>query len=146
MRRLDLCIRSQSDSVRRCVVLCTVVVTAAAAASTCKAQSDATRRETSLDSVRSSGKPVSGQEVSDAILQSGLTAQEIRQRLQAAGYDPRLADVYLNGSPASQSAQSQPSAAFIEALRSAGILRPMSYGTDQSVSDANPDLSDIAGV
>jgi len=84
----------------------------------------------------------------DAILQSGLTPQEIRQRLQAAGYDPRLADQYLSGSAASQAtlSRSQPPAAFIDALRSAGILRPITSGNDQSTSDANPEASDIAGA
>src|SRR4051794_39288287 len=66
-----------------------------------------------LDSIRGvtgaapagqSGKAPSQQEILNAILRSGLTAQEIRLRLSAAGYDPHLADPYLGGGASAASA------------------------------------------
>lgn len=145
----DLALRAPVERIliRRVALLTAFVVVSVAASTSSFAQSGAVSRQ-GADSLLSSVKPVSGQDVFDAILQSGLTPQEIRQRLQAAGYDPRLADAYLNGTPSSQSAlsQSRPPAAFIEALRSLGILRPLTYSSDQSTLDVNPEASDIAGA
>jgi polysaccharide biosynthesis/export protein len=42
------------------------------------------------------GRPITDQEILRRIRESGLTADQIRQRLQALGYDAHLADAYLN--------------------------------------------------
>lgn len=42
------------------------------------------------------GRPISNQEILQRIRQSGLTPDQIRNRLQQAGYSPNAADAYLN--------------------------------------------------
>lgn len=42
------------------------------------------------------GQPISNQEILQRIQQSGLTPEQIRNRLQAAGYNPHAADAYLS--------------------------------------------------
>ena len=42
------------------------------------------------------GRPISNQEILQRIRQSGLTPDQIRNRLQQAGYNPSAADAYLN--------------------------------------------------
>src|SRR5437868_5786413 len=92
---------------------------------------DSTRGVTGSVPAGQSGKAPSQQDILNAILRSGLTAQEIRLRLSAAGYDPHLADAYLGGGGSGASASlSSPPSAFVDALRNAGILRPLSVGDD----------------
>ena len=116
-----------------------------------------TPRQNTLDSLRSvggqippaqGGRPASAQDILNAILRSGLTPEEIRLRLKAAGYDPSMADPYLSGSASSGSggSQSPPTSAFVEALRNAGILKPMSVDSDQDTSDPNPEANDISSA
>jgi polysaccharide export outer membrane protein len=75
------------------------------------------------------GRAVSVDEIERAVRTSGLTPQQIRARLQAAGYDPALAEPFLGGregtgvgaaGTASSSPQTQ---GFAEALQALGLLR-----------------------
>lgn len=115
---------------------------------------DARSRQNVLDSVRTpsaqapasqNGNPVSSQDILNAILRSGLTPAEIRLRLRAAGYDPNLADPYLNGtsSAPSTAAGSPPPSAFLDALRNAGILRPRALGDYDDTPDNNSEALDL---
>lgn len=92
-----------------------------------------------------SGGPLSTQDVLNAILLSGLTPQEIRQRLRVAGYDPALADPYLNGTASSRSVVSKtPAAAVVDALRNSGVLKSSTDPSDQDAPEESADAADIA--
>lgn len=73
------------------------------------------------------GRPVSSQEIADAIAKSGLSPQQVRARLQSAGYDPSLADPFIGNSPATPTASQ--SASFADALRAMGVLSGIDDGT-----------------
>ena len=81
------------------------------------------------------GRPVSGQEIADAIRNSGLSPDQIRSRLRSAGYDPSIADPFLGDSlpgRGSQPASRQNITAFATALQALGII------------NANPSSEEVA--
>ena len=75
-------------------------------------------------------------QIAAAIRKSGLTQDQIRARLQAAGFDPRLADPYFAGGVANSVSPGDSSkvadAGFVGALKALGLLQ-----TDLSDSTAN---------
>lgn len=96
------------------------------------------------------GRPVSDEEVFQALRRSGLSEQEVRRRLQSAGYDPSLADPFFgtNGAgvpPVGSAARPQSSASVAEAFRAIGLLSAAS--TDESVrSEANDEaMANLSG-
>jgi polysaccharide export outer membrane protein len=68
------------------------------------------------------GRPVSNQEIADALRNSGLSPDQVRARLRSAGYDTTLADPYLRPGAITPQGTAQGSAAFAQALRALGIL------------------------
>lgn len=71
------------------------------------------------------GRPIAPEQIREAIRQSGLSEQDIRRRLQAAGYDPSLADSFFVAPGAELPSMDGRSAQrFAEALSSLGLLRP----------------------
>jgi polysaccharide export outer membrane protein len=71
------------------------------------------------------GRAVSQAEILDQIRQSGMTRAQLRARLQAAGYDPAMADRYFDilergGEPPRGEAQGE----FVEALGRIGVSSP----------------------
>lgn len=70
------------------------------------------------------GRPatVSEQAVRDAVRRSGLSEEQVRERLRAQGYDPALVDRYLGSTPGSADGPASPvPAAALDALRAAGV-------------------------
>lgn len=65
------------------------------------------------------GAPVSNERIADAIRQSGLNEAQIRERLQAAGMDPAIADPFFRGQTQGQAGSSPEFAAALQAM---GIL------------------------
>lgn len=90
------------------------------------------------------GTGVSNAQIADAIRNSGLTEAQVRARLQAAGFDPRLADPYFQGGiPGSLAPAANPSAVvdvgFADALKALGIVDTVANegtGTRRSETDA----------
>jgi polysaccharide export outer membrane protein len=82
------------------------------------------------------GRPVTNADILNAIKSSGLSASEIRSRLQQAGFDPSLADPLLGSATASLS---PPSASILQAMSSIGL--PLS-STMLSADDS--DAADVS--
>lgn len=71
------------------------------------------------------GRRVTVAEVRSAIERSGLSEQDIRRRLQAAGYDPKLADpFYAAPGDTLADAAAQDARPFALALTELGLIRP----------------------
>ena len=66
-------------------------------------------------------RPDLAQQLRIRIAASGLTPEQIRERLQAAGYPADMLDDYMPGAPFDSSAAA-PSSSSIQALRSMGVL------------------------
>ena len=86
--------------------------------------------------------PFSNSQIADAIKNSGLTEAQIRARLSAAGFDPKLADPYFPraGSPdsASVSPRGLADPGFVGALEALGII--------DTVSTPSSALEDSSGL
>ena len=82
---------------------------------------------------------LSNSQIADAIRRSGLTQDQIRARLQAAGFNPKLADQYFQGGVAGNvspaDAASRPDAGFASALRALGLLDADAQPSDSVQSD-----------
>ena len=76
------------------------------------------------------GRPVTNADIANAIKSSGLTAADVRARLQQAGYDPSLADQYFGSGAPSQNA---PSASILQAMSSIGLP----FASDSSTIDSS---------
>lgn len=79
------------------------------------------------------GRPPSNAEIADAIKNSGLTEAQVRARLQAAGFDPKLADPFFrNGVAGNLAASTDPRGAvdqsFANTLRALGIVDTVAFG------------------
>lgn len=77
-------------------------------------------RTAAQDAAAAMGRSVSNAQIAEAIKNSGLSESQIRARLQAAGFDTRLADPFFTGSAGNPAAAVDPS--FVSALQSLGIL------------------------
>jgi protein involved in polysaccharide export with SLBB domain len=83
---------------------------------------DAQRRAL-LDSAQNRlGRPVSQQEIADAIRRSGLSDADLRRRLREMGYDPALVDQFSRQGGSALTSNSQVSQGFAQALQSIGVL------------------------
>jgi polysaccharide export outer membrane protein len=83
---------------------------------------DAQRRAL-LDSAQNRlGRPVSAQELTDAIKRSGLSETDLRKRLRDAGYDPSLVDSFVGSNASPQSASAASTQGFAQALQGLGLL------------------------
>jgi polysaccharide biosynthesis/export protein len=76
-------------------------------------------------------KPMSNEQISDALKNSGLTADQLKQRLKTGGYDPSIADPFLVPAAPTSSVPGAPgapttaeSAALSKALVDLGIAKP----------------------
>ncbi len=83
-------------------------------------------RTTTQDTTKKTtiGKTFSGQQISDAIKKSGLSADQLRAKLLAGGYDPAMADDYFGKGVADSS-----KASFQSALMALGVLSEKSDTT-----------------
>lgn len=86
------------------------------------------------------GAPVSNERIADAIRQSGLNEAQIRDRLQAAGMDPSIADPFFRGQAQGQAGSPTPE--FAAALQAMGILS--ADETEEEQAARNP--ADEAGA
>jgi polysaccharide export outer membrane protein len=73
------------------------------------------------------GKTPTNDQISDAIRNSGLSQQQIQQRLRQAGYDPGLVDPFFGGgrggAPGTAGAAgAAPATEFVQALQALGLL------------------------
>ncbi len=66
------------------------------------------------------GRTVSNSEIAKAISTSGLSPQQVRDRLRSAGYDPALADPFLGGTTTNDEQAANPG--FVAALQQLGML------------------------
>ncbi|HWA59134.1 MAG TPA: SLBB domain-containing protein [Gemmatimonadales bacterium] len=62
------------------------------------------------------------QQLRERIGTSGLTREQIRARLRAAGYPENLLDPYLAGADSTQMKQAKPGSDIVEAVRTLGII------------------------
>jgi polysaccharide biosynthesis/export protein len=67
------------------------------------------------------GRSVSQGEIVERLRQSGLSRSEIRTRLEAAGYDPGMADTYFDAIDRGSAPPGEPSADFMNALARIGL-------------------------
>jgi len=80
------------------------------------------------------GRSYSNSQIADAIKNSGLTEAQIRARLLAAGFDPKLADPYFRtgangeGGGAAAGANVPANPGFVTALEALGIIDTVSTG------------------
>lgn len=84
-------------------------------------------RTAAQDAAAAAGKTVTNAEIVEAIKNSGLTEGQVRARLQAAGFDAKLADPFFStglssGSSAASNARSSADPGFVNALQSLGII------------------------
>lgn len=106
-----------------------IAILANAAVSDVQAQQPSTRPSPSQQEVSDSlsarlGRRVSTSEIEAAIQRSGLSEQDIRRRLQAAGYDPALADPFFAApGDSARGAGPQDAQRFADALSALGIMR-----------------------
>ena len=94
------------------------------------------------------GKTVSNEKIADAIKQSGLSQQQIQDRLKAAGYDPGLANPFFAAQPGAAPGVAAPTGeqanSFAQALSSLGILtadKSDKPEADQETEKANRERS-----
>jgi polysaccharide export outer membrane protein len=91
------------------------------------------------------GVPVTNQQIADAIRQSGMTEAQVRARLQAAGYDPAMADPFFRGAT---QVQGEAGADFAAALRTMGIIGAGETDEDtelRNLADSTPTRSLVFG-
>ena len=94
------------------------------------------------------GRPVSGQEIAEAIKNSGLSPEQIRSRLRSAGYDPSIADAFLGDSIPGRTgaaASRQNTSAFAAALQALGIIG-VNPGMAESTTVERDEASDSVSV
>ena len=77
------------------------------------------------------GKQVTNEQISDAIRKSGMSQQQIQDRLRSAGYDPSLANPFFAlqqtgapGAPGVAAPTGAQATSFAQALSSLGIMTP----------------------
>jgi polysaccharide export outer membrane protein len=90
------------------------------------------------------GKPVSNEQIADALRRSGLSESQVRARLKAGGYDPGLADPYfVQGKPGAPSVGGATPAAndFAKALANLGVLGPEGEGNSEENAKRSADRS-----
>src|SRR5581483_6952665 len=76
---------------------------------------------------QATGRAVTNEQISTAIRNSGLSLDQVQQRLRQAGYDPSLANPFFAqaqgaGGAAGAPGQPAPSNDFVQALQTLGIL------------------------
>jgi polysaccharide export outer membrane protein len=93
------------------------------------------------------GRPVSNQEIAEALRNSGLSPDQVRARLRAGGYDTTLADPYLRPGGMTAQGGTQGSAGFVQALRTLGILTAeVGTTTTQQQNDVVDEDADTLAV
>lgn len=97
------------------------------------------------------GRPVTNQDVLEAIRRSGLSEQEIRARMQAAGYDPSLADPFFAapGERPRGAADPLKVGAFASALDSLGIALRIANPEDsltRRTTDTDSMMTDVRAL
>ncbi len=92
------------------------------------------------------GKTVSNQEIEDAIRNSGLTEAEVRAKLQAAGYDPNLADPFFKSGGRGGAAGGTAPDAFVKALQAVGVLHGEAEGLARGDQDRSIRADDSTQV
>ena len=65
------------------------------------------------------GRPASNADIAKALRESGLSIDQVKQRLRTAGYDPSLADPFFGGATTRDSTATQQ---YTSAFRSIGLL------------------------
>lgn len=72
------------------------------------------------------GRNVSQSEILERLRQSGMTREQVRTRLQQAGYDPDLADSYFDALElGAEPPRGEASAEFVRALGDIGLAQPL---------------------
>ncbi|MHB1193063.1 MAG: SLBB domain-containing protein [Longimicrobiales bacterium] len=87
------------------------------------------------DAAARAGYAVTNAQIADAIRRRGLTAGQLRAQLEAAGYDPGLADPFFSADSASARGN-QPSGDFVAALQSLGIV-----GSDLTEAEVGQEMA-----
>src|SRR5260370_15228269 len=93
---------------------------------TTKQKSDTSKKTAAGVASAYLGRPVSNDDIAKALKNSGLTQQQVRDRLKGLGYDQALADPFFTkemaGAP--EVPDKAPSNDFVRALLRLGILTP----------------------
>ena len=99
------------------------------------------------------GRPVTNEQISDAIKKSGMNQQQLRDRLKTGGYDASLADPFFGNAagaqalPGAAAAQSGRSAEFANALEALGFIpEPVDEKGDKRLQSAVREVSRYGGV
>src|SRR5258708_35930386 len=91
---------------------------------TTKQKSDTSKKTAAGLASAHLGRPVSNDDIAKALKNSGLTQQQVRDRLKGMGYDPSLADPFFAKEMAGVSATPRraPSNDFVRALTQLGLI------------------------
>jgi polysaccharide export outer membrane protein len=90
---------------------------------------------------QATGRPVTPEQIGNAIRQSGLNQEQIQARLRQAGYDPALADPFFGGGrggAGQAAAGAAGNSEFAQALQSLGLL---SVPTNDAKAEETPRIS-----
>lgn len=82
------------------------------------------------------GRPVSNAEIARALATSGLTPQQVRDRLRTAGLDPTLADPFLGATSTDDQQAANPT--FVAALQELGLLGGVGESEPEPGQDSVP--------
>ena len=89
-------------------------------------------------------RPEMAQQLRDRLGTSGLTPDQVRERLRASGYPENMLDSYLGGggAPGAAGAGGAPTASTFEAMRALGALSPKEADSLKSLQDSLFALAD----
>jgi polysaccharide biosynthesis/export protein len=90
------------------------------------------------------GRPISQGDIVERLRQSGLSRGEMRARLQAAGYDPGLADAYFDAlERGGEPPRGEPSRDFLEALNRVGLAGRAPRELPDTLPEIDPDSLEL---
>lgn len=93
-------------------------------------------RTAAQDAAAAAGRTMTNAEIADAIKKSGLSEDQVRERVRAAGYDPKLADPFFATGDQAAGA-STANASFVSALQQMGILQAADQAEELDADKAN---------
>jgi polysaccharide biosynthesis/export protein len=103
-------------------------------------------RTPAQDAARSAGRPVTNEQIAEAIRRSGLNRAQVRARLQQSGYDPNLAEPFFSGSVRGQTGATADSS-LVGAMQDLGLLqsRDPEGGAEESLDGPSTAASRVFG-
>ena len=107
-----------------------------------------TARTAAQDAAAKAGKVLSNSEIANAIKSSGLSETQVRARLQAGGFDAKLADPFFSVGGGAQPSGGTPAApadpSFVNALQALGIINTEVADQDKKNADTDAEKRNVA--